>query len=63
MKIIKEKETIRYSNRFGGEDLVLLKGKGNKYFSIEYAGEKFILDSTELFDLIEMLKEVYKEVK
>lgn len=63
MKITREQEKIRLSNRFGGEDLVLLKGKGHKYFSIEYAGERIILDSTELFDLIEMLKEVYKEVK
>lgn len=63
MKIIHEREIIRLSNRFGGEDLVLIKGKGSKYFTVEYAGVTLILDSIDLFDLIEMLKEVYKEVK
>lgn len=64
MRIIQEKEIIRFNNRFGGEDLVLLKGrKGSKYFTIEYAGVTLILDSTDMFDLIEMLKEAYKEVK
>ena len=63
MKIIHEKEVIRFSNRFGGDDLVLIKGKGSKYFTIEYAGATLILDSTDLFDLLEVLKEVYKEVK
>lgn len=63
MKITHEKEIIRFSNRFGGDDLVLIKGKGSKYFTIEYMGVHLILDSTDIFDLIEMLKEVYKGVK
>lgn len=64
MEKIRGREEIKYRNRFGGEGLLLIKeGKGSKYFKIEYAGATLFLDSEDLFDLIEMLKEVYKEVK
>lgn len=57
------KQTIRLQNRFGGDELVIVRGGKSKYFTIEYAGATLILDSTDLFDLIEMLKEAYKELK
>lgn len=62
MKKEMQAEVIRLSNRSGGEDLLLTKGRA-KFFTIEYGGVTLVMDSTDLFDLIAMLEEVYKLVK
>lgn len=58
-----EEITIRFQNRYGGDEIILTTIRGKKYFTLDYGGVRLVLNSTELFDFIEMLKEVYEQVK